>query len=139
MDYINAHGTSTPLNDRDETAAIKTVFGEHAYNLADQLDQVDDRASARRGGRDRGGATALALRDGILPPTINYEHPDPECDLDYVPNTARKVDIHVALSNSMGFGGHNAVVTLKKYEGRGYPRSPSRSSSLIAASTKSFS
>ncbi len=112
VNYINAHGTSTRFNDRDETAAIKAVFGEHAYRLAiSSTKSMTGHLMGAAGGVEV-AATALALRDGILPPTINYEHPDPECDLDYVPNTARKADIRVAISNSMGFGGHNGVVVL---------------------------
>jgi 3-oxoacyl-[acyl-carrier-protein] synthase II len=117
VEYINAHGTSTPPNDREETAAIKTVFAEHAYKLAISSTKSMSGHMVGAAGAMEVSLTALALRDGILPPTINYQHPDPECDLDYVPNTARKADIRVALSNSMGFGGHNAVVALKKYEG----------------------
>jgi 3-oxoacyl-(acyl-carrier-protein) synthase len=117
VDYINAHGTSTPPNDREETAAIKAVFGEHAYKLAISSTKSMSGHMVGAAGAMEVSLTALALRDGVMPPTINYQHPDPECDLDYVPNTARKADIRVALSNSMGFGGHNAVVALKKYEG----------------------
>src|SRR5215470_7196571 len=108
--YINAHGTSTPLGDAAETAAIKKVFGEHAYDLA-----VSSTKSVM--GHTFGGAGAieammcvLAVRDGVLPPTMNYVHPDPECDLDYVPNEARHVQVDVALSNAMGLGGHNGCV-----------------------------
>jgi 3-oxoacyl-[acyl-carrier-protein] synthase II len=117
VDYINAHGTSTPPNDREETAAIKSVFGDHAYKLAISSTKSMSGHMVGAAGAMETSLTALALRDGILPPTINYQHPDPECDLDYVPNTARKANIRFALSNSMGFGGHNAVVALKKYEG----------------------
>ena len=114
VDYINAHGTSTAYNDRDETAAIKQVFGEHAYKLAiSSTKSMTGHLMGAAGGVEIAVA-ALALHDGILPPTINYERPDPECDLDYVPNTARRADIKVAISNSMGFGGHNAVVVLGK-------------------------
>jgi 3-oxoacyl-[acyl-carrier-protein] synthase II len=117
VEYINAHGTSTRYNDRDETAAIKSVFGEHAYKLAiSSTKSMIGHLVGAAGGVET-GITALALRDGILPPTTNYEHPDPECDLDYVPNDARKADISVAVSNSMGFGGHNAVLVLEKYAG----------------------
>jgi 3-oxoacyl-[acyl-carrier-protein] synthase II len=115
--YINAHGTSTRFNDRDETAAIKSVFGEHAYKLAISSTKSMSGHMVGAAGALEVSLTAFALRDGILPPTINYQHPDPQCDLDYVPNTERKADIRVALSNSMGFGGHNAVVALRKYEG----------------------
>jgi beta-ketoacyl-acyl-carrier-protein synthase II len=108
--YINAHGTSTPLGDLAETKAIKSVFGNHAYKLA-----VSSTKSMM--GHTFGAAGAVeaimciyALRDGILPPTINYEHPDPECDLDYVPNEARRVQVDIALSNAMGLGGHNGCV-----------------------------
>ena len=116
VDYINAHGTSTKPNDRQETAAIKSVFGEHASKLAiSSTKSMTGHLMGAAGGIEI-VITALALRDGMLPPTINYEHPDPDCDLDYVPNTARERDIRVALSNSMGFGGHNAVVILGKPE-----------------------
>lgn len=114
--YINAHGTSTRFNDRDETAAIKSVFGEQAYKIPiSSTKSMIGHLTGAAGGVEI-GITALSLHDGILPPTINYETPDPECDLDYVPNTARKSDIRVAISNSMGFGGHNAVVVLAKAE-----------------------
>ena len=114
--YINAHGTSTRFNDRDETAAIKSVFGEQAYKIpVSSTKSMIGHLTGAAGGVEI-GITALSLHDGILPPTINYETPDPECDLDYVPNTARKSDIRVAISNSMGFGGHNAVVVLAKPE-----------------------
>jgi 3-oxoacyl-[acyl-carrier-protein] synthase II len=110
--YINAHGTSTKFNDRDETAAIKSVFGEHAKDVpVSSTKSMTGHLMGAAGGVEI-GVTALALRDGVLPPTINYQTPDPECDLDYVPNEARRRDITVALSNSMGFGGHNAVVVL---------------------------
>ena len=116
VDYINAHGTSTPYNDRDETAAIHTVFGEHARKLAvSSTKSMTGHMMGAAGGVEI-AVTALALRDGCLPPTINYEHPDPACDLDYVPNHARQQDIRIAMSNSMGFGGHNAVVVLGKVD-----------------------
>ncbi|MGH2514127.1 MAG: beta-ketoacyl-ACP synthase II [Ktedonobacterales bacterium] len=112
VDYINAHGTSTKLNDRDETRAIKTVFGENAHQVAiSSTKSMIGHMMGAAGGVEI-AVTALSLRDGILPPTINYETPDPECDLDYVPNTARRKSISVAISDSMGFGGHNAVVVL---------------------------
>ncbi len=117
VDYINAHGTSTHAGDIAETKAVKNVFGEHAYKLAIS-------SSKSMLGHAFGGAgaiealiTALAVQDNIAPPTINYEYPDPECDLDYVPNVARKMKIDVALSNSFGFGGQNCVLVLKKYKG----------------------
>lgn len=116
VDYINAHGTSTPLGDKCETLAIKRTFGEHAYKLA-----VSSTKSMT--GHLLGGAGAieaiistLAIRDGVLPPTINIESPDPDCDLDYVPNKARKAEVKVVMSNSFGFGGHNATIVIKKFE-----------------------
>jgi beta-ketoacyl-acyl-carrier-protein synthase II len=116
VDYINPHGTGTPLNDRAETAAIKTAFGEHASSLAIS-------STKALHGHLMGGAGALeaiaavqAIRTGIIPPTINYEVRDPDCDLDYVPNEARQADVRVALSNSVGLGGHNASVIFRRYE-----------------------
>ena len=115
--YINAHGTSTPANDKNETQAIKTVLGDHAYKIS---------VSSTKGatGHLLGGAggveaafLAMAINEGIVPPTINYENPDPLCDLDYTPNKAVKRDINVGLSTSLGFGGHNAVIAFKKYKG----------------------
>ncbi len=114
VQYINAHGTSTRYNDTNETAAIKSVFGEHAYSLAISSTKSMTGHMLGAAGGVEAIITTLALRSGVLPPTINYEEPDPECDLDYVPNIARAADIRIAASNSMGFGGHNAVLILSK-------------------------
>ena len=108
--YINAHGTSTPLGDAAETAAIKVVFGEHAYNLAVSSTKSVTGHCFGAAGAIEAMMCVLAVRDGVLPPTMNYVHPDPECDLDYVPNEARQVQVDVALSNAMGLGGHNGCV-----------------------------
>lgn len=115
VDYINAHGTSTPLNDKGETQAIKTALGEEAARRTaiSSTKSMTGHLLGAAGGVEA-IACALAIRDGMIPPTINYENPDPECDLDYVPNVARKADVRVALSNSLGFGGHNATLCFKK-------------------------
>ena len=112
--YINAHGTSTPLGDAAETKAIKDVFGDHAYKLAVSSTKSMMGHCFGAAGAIEGQMAALAIHHGKLPPTINYEHPDPACDLDYVPNEARDADVEVALSNAMGLGGHNACVLLGK-------------------------
>jgi len=116
VDYINAHGTSTQLNDLSETKALKKLFGEHAYKLA--ISSTKSMTGHLLGGT--GGVeaiySALTIKNGIIPPTINYETPDPECDLDYVPNVSRKALVKVAMSNSFGFGGTNASVLFKAYE-----------------------
>lgn len=116
IDYINAHGTSTPLNDVCETRAIKTVFGQHAYKLA--ISSTKSMTGHLLGGA--GGIEsvflALTLYSQTIPPTMNQDNPDPECDLDYVPNAARKAKVRYAMSNSFGFGGTNAVIIMKKYE-----------------------
>jgi beta-ketoacyl-acyl-carrier-protein synthase II len=116
IDYINAHGTGTPLNDKSETAAIKTVFGEYAY-------QVPVSSTKSMTGHLLGAAGAIealfavkAILHSIMPPTINYEVPDPECDLDYIPNEPRQKQVDYVMSNSFGFGGHNATIILKKFE-----------------------
>jgi 3-oxoacyl-[acyl-carrier-protein] synthase II len=110
--YINAHGTSTPLGDAAETRAIKQVFGEHAYALAVSSTKSVMGHCFGAAGAVEAMMCVLALHEGVLPPTINYRLPDPECDLDYVPNEARRVEVDVALSNAMGLGGHNACVLL---------------------------
>ena len=111
------HGTSTPLNDKMETGAIKTVFGDHAYKLAvSSTKGVTGHLLGATGAAEL-IACALAIEKKVIPPTINYENPDPECDLDYVPNEAREAGIDVAISNSLGFGGHNATLVLKKFQG----------------------
>jgi 3-oxoacyl-[acyl-carrier-protein] synthase II len=114
VDYINAHGTSTPANDKNETAAIKSVFGskENCPPVSSTKGQIGHCLGAA--GSIEAVITLMAMRDGVLPPTINYTTPDPECDLDYVPNVPRKADINVAMSNSFGFGGTNGVVIFKK-------------------------
>lgn len=117
IDHINAHGTSTPLNDATETQAIKTVFGEHAKKIPISATKSMTGHLLGAAGSTEAIFTILSLRDGILPPTINYEEPDPECDLDYVPNVARRKPIQVAMSNAFGFGGTNATLILKKYTG----------------------
>lgn len=117
VNYINAHGTSTPFNDKNETAAIKTVFGKHAYQL--KISSSKSMTGHLLGAS--GGIEAIAglkvLQEQIIPPTINYNSPDPECDLDYVPNTAQKHNVDFVLSNTFGFGGHNAVIALRKWRG----------------------
>lgn len=114
VDYINAHGTSTPYNDQFETLAVKTVFAEHAYNLAMSSTKSMTGHLLGAAGGIEAIFSVLALKEGILPPTINLENPDPICDLDYVPNIARKADIQYSMSNSLGFGGHNASILFKK-------------------------
>jgi 3-oxoacyl-[acyl-carrier-protein] synthase II len=116
VDYINAHGTSTPLGDAAETRAIKDVFGDHAYRLAVSSTKSVMGHCFGAAGAIEAMMCVLAVRDGLLPPTINYEHPDPECDLDYVPNEARKADVRVALSNAMGLGGHNGCVLVGRVD-----------------------
>jgi 3-oxoacyl-[acyl-carrier-protein] synthase II len=112
--YVNAHGTSTPLNDKFETQAIKSVFGEHAARVAvSSTKSMTGHLLGAAGGLET-IICVLALERGILPPTINYENPDPDCDLDYVPNTARQVEARAALSNSLGFGGHNVTLALSR-------------------------
>jgi 3-oxoacyl-[acyl-carrier-protein] synthase II len=115
--YINAHGTSTAINDRNETAAIKAVFGDHARKLAVSSTKSMTGHMLGAAGGVEAGITALAIHRKVLPPTINQEHPDPECDLDYVPNHAREAAVDVALSNSFGFGGTNAALVLRRYRG----------------------
>ena len=117
VDYINAHGTSTPHNDRLETVAIKRCFGDHARRLAiSSTKSMTGHLLGAAGGLEAGIA-ALAVHHQMVPPTINLDHPDPECDLDYVPHTSRRMPIRYALSNSFGFGGTNAALLFKKYEG----------------------
>jgi 3-oxoacyl-[acyl-carrier-protein] synthase II len=114
--YINAHGTSTPLGDAAETKAIKDVFGDHAYKLAVSSTKSVMGHCFGAAGAIEAMMCVLAVRDGVLPPTINYRNPDPTCDLDYVPNEAREAEVEVALSNAMGLGGHNACVLVGRFE-----------------------
>jgi 3-oxoacyl-[acyl-carrier-protein] synthase II len=116
IDYINAHGTSTPLNDKSETQAIKTVLGEAAYRIPISSTKSMTGHLLGAGGAVEAVACARVLTDALIPPTINYEHPDPACDLDYVPNTARAVTVNTIMSNSFGFGGHNAVLIFGRYQ-----------------------
>ena len=115
--YVNAHGTSTPYNDKFETIAIKRVFGEHARKVAVSSTKSMTGHLLGAAGGIEAIATTLAIYHGLLPPTINYDTPDPECDLDYVPNQARKVDVEYALSNAFGFGGTNATLAFRRYRG----------------------
>ena len=117
IDYINAHGTSTPLNDLTETIAIKTAFGDHAKKIPVSATKSMTGHLLGAAGSTEAIFTILAIRDGIMPPTINYEEPDPQCDLDYVPNVARRNSINVGMSNAFGFGGTNASLVFKKFEG----------------------
>jgi 3-oxoacyl-[acyl-carrier-protein] synthase II len=116
VDYINAHGTSTPYNDRTETQAIKTCFGDHAYRVAISSTKSMTGHTLGAAGAVESVIAIMAIQTGIIPPTINLHHPDPECDLDYVPNEARQATVNIAMSNSMGFGGHNTCLIFKRYE-----------------------
>ncbi len=115
IDYLNAHGTSTPYNDKFETMAAKAVFGDHAYKLAISSTKSMTGHLLGAAGAVEAILSVKAIKEGIIPPTINYENPDPDCDLDYVPNEARKQHVRAVLSNSLGFGGHNATLVFKEY------------------------
>ena len=116
IQYINAHGTSTPVGDKTETVAIKRVFGDHAYKVAvSSTKSMTGHLLGAAGGLES-AITAMSVKNGIIPPTINYETPDPECDLDYVPNTARNMELKHAMSNSFGFGGTNATLIFTRHE-----------------------
>jgi 3-oxoacyl-[acyl-carrier-protein] synthase II len=116
VDYINAHGTSTQAGDASETRAIKKVFGDHAYRLAvSSIKSMTGHLLGAAGGVES-VATVLTIHHGVIPPTMNYDEPDPECDLDYVPNKARQTKVRVAINNSFGFGGTNATLVFKRYE-----------------------
>jgi 3-oxoacyl-[acyl-carrier-protein] synthase II len=117
IDYINAHGTSTPLNDKSETAAIKTVFGEQAYNIPISSTKSMTGHLLGASGAIEAVFCTLAIREEVLPATINYHTPDPECDLDYIPNQPRRASPKHVMSNSFGFGGHNATLILSRFEG----------------------
>jgi 3-oxoacyl-[acyl-carrier-protein] synthase II len=117
VQYINAHGTSTELNDKYETQAIKTVFGDHAYKMAVSSTKSMTGHLLGAAGGVEAAYTTLTIYNQLMPPTINYEFPDPDCDLDYVPNVARKAQIEVALSNSFGFGGTNGTLVFRKWTG----------------------
>ncbi len=116
VDYINAHGTSTKINDSAETLAIKKTFGEQAYRIPVSATKSMIGHAFGAAGALESVACVEAMRHGVIPPTINYEHPDPECDLDYVPNEARRADVRVALKNSFGFGGQNACLLFERFE-----------------------
>jgi 3-oxoacyl-[acyl-carrier-protein] synthase II len=119
VDYVNAHGTSTPLGDLAETKALKEIFGSHAYELAVSSTKSMMGHCFGAAGAIEAMMCVLAIHEGKVPPTINYEHPDPECDLDYVPNEAREAKVDVALSNAMGLGGHNGCVLFGRVEPNG--------------------
>ncbi|MBP7690082.1 MAG: hypothetical protein KA765_19355, partial [Thermoflexales bacterium] len=116
IDYINAHGTSTPLNDKSETHAIKRVFGEAAYKVAISSTKSMTGHLMGAGGAVEGVVAVKTITDGVIAPTINYATPDPDCDLDYTPNTARVKTVNTVMSNSFGFGGHNAVIIFGRYQ-----------------------
>ena len=117
VDYINAHGTSTKLNDKIETLAIKRTFVAHAKKvMVSSTKSMTGHMLGAAGGVEF-VACCLAIKDNVIPPTINYEYPDPDCDLDFVPNTARKTQVDVCMSNSLGFGGHNATLVVKRFTG----------------------
>jgi len=117
VDYVNAHGTSTQLNDAAETRALKKALGDHANRAAVSSTKSMTGHMLGAAGAVEAGVAALAIHTGVIPPTINYENADEVCDLDYVPNEARQADVRLALSNAFGFGGHNAVVALRRWDG----------------------
>lgn len=117
IDYINAHGTSTPFNDKFETIAMKRVFGDHAYKLAISSSKSMTGHLLGAAGGIEAAFAAMAISESVVPPTINLEHPDPDCDLDYTPNLMRRGAVHASMTNSLGFGGHNASLAFREYEG----------------------